>query len=80
MRISDTLGGMCRQVTCKKCNKPSWAGCGAHVEQVLGHAQLGPVVQELLRTGNVTLTKPASTDPWSEPTEEPAKRASGGAN
>ncbi|NCX04719.1 MAG: hypothetical protein EBW68_02940 [Actinobacteria bacterium] len=28
---------MCRQVTCKKCNKPSWAGCGAHIEQVLGH-------------------------------------------
>jgi hypothetical protein len=21
---------------CKKCNKPGWAGCGAHVEQVLG--------------------------------------------
>lgn len=28
---------MCRQVTCKKCGKPTWAGCGAHVEQVLGH-------------------------------------------
>jgi len=28
---------MCRVVTCKKCNKPTWAGCGAHVEQVLGH-------------------------------------------
>jgi hypothetical protein len=26
---------MCRVVTCKKCKKPSWAGCGAHVEQVL---------------------------------------------
>jgi hypothetical protein len=28
---------MCRQVKCDKCGKPSWAGCGAHVEQVLGH-------------------------------------------
>ena len=28
---------MCRVVTCKKCQKPTWAGCGAHVEQVLGH-------------------------------------------
>lgn len=28
---------MCRAVTCKKCHKPGWAGCGAHVEQVLGH-------------------------------------------
>jgi hypothetical protein len=26
---------MCRRVTCPKCNKPSWAGCGAHVESVL---------------------------------------------
>ncbi len=26
---------MCRRVTCKTCGKPSWAGCGAHVEQVL---------------------------------------------
>ena len=28
---------MCRQVTCKTCGKASWAGCGMHVEQVLGH-------------------------------------------
>lgn len=26
---------MCRRVTCPKCKKPSWAGCGAHVESVL---------------------------------------------
>ena len=23
-------------MNCKKCGKPGWAGCGAHVEQVLG--------------------------------------------
>jgi hypothetical protein len=28
---------MCRAVTCKTCRRPTWAGCGAHVEQVLGH-------------------------------------------
>lgn len=28
---------MCRQITCKNCKRPTWAGCGAHVEQVLGH-------------------------------------------
>lgn len=28
---------MCRAITCSKCKKPTWAGCGAHVEQVLGH-------------------------------------------
>lgn len=27
---------MCRRVQCKKCGRPSFAGCGAHVEQVLG--------------------------------------------
>lgn len=27
---------MCRRVTCKKCGRPTFAGCGAHVEQVLG--------------------------------------------
>ncbi|MCK6548847.1 hypothetical protein L6R52_23585 [Myxococcota bacterium] len=28
---------MCRAVVCPTCKKPTWAGCGAHVEQVLGH-------------------------------------------
>jgi hypothetical protein len=27
---------MCRRVTCEKCGKPTFAGCGMHVEQVLG--------------------------------------------
>lgn len=27
---------MCQRVTCDRCGKPSYAGCGAHVEQVLG--------------------------------------------
>ena len=25
---------MCRPVTCKKCGKTTWAGCGQHVAQV----------------------------------------------
>lgn len=25
---------MCRAVTCKKCGKTTWAGCGQHVESV----------------------------------------------
>ena len=28
---------MCTAVTCKQCGRPSWKGCGMHVEQVLGH-------------------------------------------
>jgi hypothetical protein len=30
---------MCRAVTSKNCGKPSWKGCGAHIEQVLGDVQ-----------------------------------------
>jgi len=27
---------MCQRVKCSSCGKPSYVGCGAHVEQVLG--------------------------------------------
>ncbi len=27
---------MCRRVQCSACGKPTFAGCGMHVEQVLG--------------------------------------------
>lgn len=27
---------MCHRVTCRRCGKPTYAGCGAHIEQVLG--------------------------------------------
>ncbi len=27
---------MCRKVQCSKCGKPTFAGCGMHVEEVLG--------------------------------------------
>ena len=26
---------MCRRIDCSKCGRPSYAGCGAHVDQVL---------------------------------------------
>ena len=26
---------MCQRVTCSTCNKPTFAGCGRHVDQVL---------------------------------------------
>jgi len=26
---------MCAQTTCRTCGKPTWAGCGRHVEQAL---------------------------------------------
>lgn len=27
---------MCRAVKCSKCQKTTWAGCGQHVDQVMG--------------------------------------------
>ncbi|HVU02834.1 MAG TPA: hypothetical protein VHE30_13835 [Polyangiaceae bacterium] len=27
---------MCQRITCQKCGKPTFAGCGRHIEQVLG--------------------------------------------
>lgn len=27
---------MCRKVNCIKCKKPTWAGCGLHIEAALG--------------------------------------------
>jgi hypothetical protein len=27
---------MCRRAQCSTCGKPTYAGCGAHIEQVLG--------------------------------------------
>ncbi|XXQ38053.1 Uncharacterized protein PBTT_08104 [Plasmodiophora brassicae] len=26
---------MCRKVSCDKCSKPTWAGCGQHIEAAL---------------------------------------------
>jgi hypothetical protein len=28
---------MCKQVLCRSCGKPTWAGCGAHIEQALAN-------------------------------------------
>ena len=28
---------MCVRVTCPQCGKPTYSGCGAHIEQVLGN-------------------------------------------
>lgn len=26
---------MCHQTTCRSCGRPTWAGCGNHIEQAL---------------------------------------------
>jgi len=31
---------MCQRMTCARCGKPTFSGCGRHVEQVLGDVPL----------------------------------------
>ncbi|GAB3820281.1 hypothetical protein GCM10028820_25820 [Tessaracoccus terricola] len=30
------LDTMCSKITCSNCNKPTWEGCGEHIEFALG--------------------------------------------
>ena len=45
---------MCQAVKCSKCEKPNWVGCGAHVEQILGHVPKSErcACRESARTGS----------------------------
>jgi len=31
---------MCHQVRCERCGRPTWSGCGRHIEQALGDVAL----------------------------------------
>jgi hypothetical protein len=33
--MNDKESPMCRKVTCRKCGKATWSGCGQHAEDVL---------------------------------------------
>jgi hypothetical protein len=50
---------MCRAVTCRTCGRPTWKGCGAHVEQVLGHVPRSQRCQ-----GHAKDTEPAKRRRW----------------
>ncbi|CAB4530622.1 unannotated protein [freshwater metagenome] len=32
---------MCQKVTCSGCGKPTWDGCGQHIEQALADVKPG---------------------------------------
>ena len=53
---------MCQRITCRQCGKPSFAGCGRHVESVLGDVPLSQRCQ-----GHVP-KRDASGDPAAAPT------------
>jgi hypothetical protein len=59
---------MCRRVTCEKCGKPSYAGCGAHIEMVLGDVPKAErcTCREAVATSpeSATATRPASPRGW----------------
>jgi len=48
---------VCRAITCRKCGKTTWAGCGQHVKQVLAGV---PAAQ---RCGGHA-TDPAASGAW----------------
>jgi hypothetical protein len=56
---------MCRRVECSKCGRPTYAGCGMHVEQVLGNV---PPVQRCRcreeRAKNPPAAGPAGSRSW----------------
>lgn len=31
---------MCQKVICDACSKPTWAGCGEHIEEALGDVKI----------------------------------------
>lgn len=52
---------MCQKVTCRKCGKATWRGCGNHVDQVMrgipasqrcaGHADEPGLMSRMFRRG-----------------------------
>lgn len=54
---------MCMPMTCTTCHKPGWSGCGAHVEQVLGHVpkdQRCRCREEATKTNEAGMGQPAA--------------------
>lgn len=51
---------MCRRVQCSRCGKPTFAGCGAHVEQVLA----GVPPADRCKCNEATAPKDQETKSW----------------
>jgi hypothetical protein len=62
---------MCRRTTCKQCGKPSWAGCGAHVEQVLGDVPKSERCRCRERGAARPAARPSSTRAAAQPAAAP---------
>lgn len=58
---------MCQRVECRKCGKPTYAGCGAHVEDVLGDvppADRCHCREKAAPAGRDPRTGPGERKPW----------------
>lgn len=51
---------MCRRTTCDRCGKPSFKGCGRHIEQVLGDVP----VSERCACTQAELAEAEAARPW----------------
>ncbi len=54
---------MCHRVKCSKCGKPTWSGCGMHVEDALR----GVPKAERCRCGEKSANAPAGAASASQP-------------
>jgi len=52
---------MCYRVECTTCGLPSYGGCGAHVEQVLGDV---PIDQRCRCREQSSQAEPKASDSW----------------
>jgi hypothetical protein len=54
---------MCQRVRCSKCGKPTFVGCGRHVEQVLGDVPVTDRCHCREQTASSDAPKVGSNDP-----------------
>lgn len=54
---------MCRRVQCSECSRPTYAGCGAHIEQVLANVPKGErcVCREQRASTSTSTSTPAAS-------------------
>ncbi len=55
---------MCHRVKCRKCSKPTWAGCGMHVEDALRGVPKAERCQCREQAAAAKAAAPKSERPW----------------
>ncbi len=55
---------MCHKVTCDSCGKPTWEGCGDHIEYALGDVAVPDRCHCKAFVGTDTPSKGTSVSSW----------------